>query len=623
VTPRAPAAAVLACVLASAATGAAQPATSAEPAPIPRFADPARRATLERALPEIRALVEGRVRSFRAPGASYAVVIDGHAVLLGGTGVREAGGDAAVGADTVFRIASMTKSFTALAVLRLRDEGRLSLDHPASRYLPELAAMPLPTRDAPAITVRHLMTHAAGFPEDNPWGDRQLAVSDATVGTWLRAGLPFSTSPGTAYEYSNYGFALLGRIVSRVSGVPYQQYVTEHILRPLGMTSTVWAPESVPPGRLAMGHRYEDGRWTPEPPLGDGAFGAMGGLFTTARDLSRYVAFMLSAWPPRDDEDGGPVSRSSLREMQQPQQLSGFGTDRDAPDGPLRAITRSYGYGLAVVRDCRFPSVVSHGGGLPGYGSTMAWLPEYGVGLLVLANVTYAPAGAVVRPALDLLDQTGALRPRVLPASRALVEVRDAIAGLVHAWDDGAARRMAADNLALDRPLDRRREELAALRARLGACRADGDVAAENWLRGTFRMQCDRGWLDVSVTLAPTSPPGVQHLEFTPGEPLGAQAARAVERLAALTTAWDDAAGAELVAAPLASAAVRRQLEAVRLRYGACRAGDTLEGDGARRFSVRFECERGAMDVRVGLDEAGTRLAALAIRRAFGETCAQ
>jgi CubicO group peptidase (beta-lactamase class C family) len=592
-------------------------------APTPRFVDAARRAALEGALPAVRALIEARAKAFHAPGASYAVVIDGDAVLLGGTGVREAGADAAVDGDTVFRIASMTKSFTALAILRLRDEGRLSLDDPASKYLPELASMPLPTRDSPAITVRHLMTHSAGFPEDNPWGDRQLAIPDDTVGAWLRAGLPFSTTPGTAYEYANYGFALLGRIVSRVSGVPYQRYITERILRPLGMTSTVWDPKDVPAGRLARGHRYEDGRWTPEAPLADGAFGAMGGLVTSARDLSRYVAFMLSAWPPRDDEDRGPVRRSSVREMQQGQRLSGFGTERDAPDAPLRASTRSYGYGLGSAHDCRFANVVSHGGGLPGYGSTMVWLPEYGVGVLVLANVTYAPAGSAGRPVLDLLDRTGALRPRVLPASRALLEVRDAIASLVRVWDDDTARRIAADNLALDRPLARRRDDLAALRARLGDCRPEGDIAPENWLRGTFRMHCDRGWLDVEFTLAPTTPPTVQYLDVTPGAALVPAAAGVVERLAALTAAWDEAAATSLLAAPLEAAAVRRQLEALRLHQGACRVGPTLDGDGARRFGVRFSCERGPVDLRIGTDDAGTRIASLGIRRAAGETCAQ
>jgi CubicO group peptidase (beta-lactamase class C family) len=597
-------------------------ATPAPPvAPAPRFTDPARRAALEKALPAVRSLLESRAREFHAPGASYAVVVDGEPVLLGGAGVREAGGSSAVDADTVFRIASMTKSFTALAILRLRDEGRLSLDDPASKHLPELASMPLPTRDAPAITIRHLMTHSAGFPEDNPWGDRQLAVPNDVLGAWLRAGLPFSTAPGTAFEYSNYGFALLGRIVSRASGMPYERYVTEQILRPLGMTSTVWDARDVPAGRLAMGHGFDEGRWTPEPPLAHGAFGAMGGLFTTARDLSRYVAFMLSAWPPRDDEDVGPVRRSSVREMQQPARLSGLDVTRDAHDASLRAVTRGYGYGLGSARDCRFPNVVSHGGGLPGYGSTMAWLPEYGVGVLLLANVTYAPAGAAGRAALDLLDATGALQPRRLAPSRALIDARDSIAALVADWSDEEASRVAADNLELDRPLARRRADVAELIRRLGACRRDGDVEPENWLRGTFRMRCDRGWLDVEFTLAPTAPPRVQHLAFRAGEPLRPAASAAVARLAALAARWDDTVAAALVGAPLDSDGVRRQLDALRAHHGTCRAGDVLEGDGERRFTVRFACERGRTDVRIATDEAGTRITSLGFARPAGDAC--
>jgi len=81
--------------------------------------------------------------------------------------------------------------------------------------VPALAGLPYPTEDSPTLTIRHLLTHSEGFPEDNPWGDRQLAQSDETIRAWMRAGIPFSNAPGTAYEYSNYGFAILGQVVTR------------------------------------------------------------------------------------------------------------------------------------------------------------------------------------------------------------------------------------------------------------------------------------------------------------------------------------------------------------------------------------------------------------------------
>ena len=128
----------------------------------------------------------------------------------------------------------MTKSFTALAILQLRDAGKLRLDDSVHTYVPALKDVAYLTQDAPPITIRHLLTHAAGFPEDNPWGDRQLADSPDEFIELLEAGISFSNVPGVAYEYSNLGFTLLGTIITNVSGQPYQQYIRENILEPLG-----------------------------------------------------------------------------------------------------------------------------------------------------------------------------------------------------------------------------------------------------------------------------------------------------------------------------------------------------------------------------------------------------
>src|SRR5690606_15384491 len=206
--------------------------------PVPYFDDPSRPERLAAAYDTIRAAMPDLAREIGAPAVVWGVVVDGTLAASGAYGLRDVEANAPATLDTVFRIASMTKSFTALAILKLRDEGRLSLDDPVVKHVPEFASVALPTRDSAPITIRQLLTHGAGFAEDNAWGDRQLAQPDATLNEWLALGLPFSTAPGTAYEYSNYGFALLGRIVANVSRRPYAEYMNTQILQPLGMTAS-------------------------------------------------------------------------------------------------------------------------------------------------------------------------------------------------------------------------------------------------------------------------------------------------------------------------------------------------------------------------------------------------
>src|SRR5215203_4232963 len=220
-------------------------------APEPRFADPDRRAKLAAAYPEIDRLFKDYASGAHVPGAAWGIIIDGQLAHTGVTGFRDVPSKAPVTPDSVFRIASMTKSFTAMAILKLRDEGKLSLDDPAERYVPELKGLAYPTSDSPRITIRHLLSHAEGFPEDNPWGDRHLADTEDELSAMLRGGIPFSNAPGIAYEYSNYGFAILGRIVANVSKMKYGDYVAANVLKPIGMTSTTLEPKEVPANRLA------------------------------------------------------------------------------------------------------------------------------------------------------------------------------------------------------------------------------------------------------------------------------------------------------------------------------------------------------------------------------------
>ena len=501
-------------------TDAAPPPGDYAPA---RFADPDRVSKLQAAKPAIDSLFQAFAQQNRVPGIAYGVLIDGRLVHRGVAGVRDISTNAPVDSVSVFRIASMTKSFTALSILKLRDEGKLSLDDPAERYIPELAGLVYPTTDSPRLTIRHLLSHSEGFPEDNPWGDQQLNRTDDEMAAMIRSGIPFSNPPGLAYEYSNYGFAMLGRIVARVSGQPYATYLKANILDPLGMTSTTMEAAQVPANRLARGYRWEDEQWKDEPPLPDGAFGAMGGMLTSLDDLGRWVGFLMSAYPPRNDPETGPVRRASVREMQELWRSRPSRVTRTGPDSVITLASGGYGFGLGITQNCDFGHVVAHSGGLPGYGSQMRWLPDRGVAIIALGNLTYTGWGGVITQAFDALGRTGALQPREPAPSAALTSARDAVSRLVVQWDDQLADSVAAMNLYLDESRERRQRAIAALLTDVGSCRNEGPFAVENALRGQWMMACDRGRLRVALTLAPTMPPKVQYLNVrraTPEETL-------------------------------------------------------------------------------------------------------
>jgi len=490
-------------------------------APPATFANPARREQLAQAYPEIDERIQAFLARERVPGAAWGVIVDGALVHVGVAGLRDVVTNAPVKSDTVFRIASMTKSFTAMAILQLRDAGKLSLDDLVEKYVPELRKLRYPTSDSPRLTLRHLLTMSPGFPEDNPWGDQQLAISESRFDEFLREGLAFSNTPGIAYEYSNYAFAILGRVISRVSGIPYSAYVRRYILDPLGMRSTTLEPQSVPSAQLARGYRLEDDRWKLEPQLADGAFGSMGGMLTSLDDLARYVGIFLDAWPARDTPATAPLSRASLREMQQMWRVRPTVVTRDAA-GDIRLNVGGYGFGLGISQTCDFGHVVAHSGGLPGFGSQMRWLPEYGVGLIALGNRTYTGWGGMFDEALAILRRSDALVPRQVQLAPALVEARRSVNTLISSWDGVLIDRLAAMNLFLDRSKERRQAEFAALRESMGLCRErPGFLYSKNALRGDWLLECERGLIQVSVTLAPTPRPGIQHLELR-GLPLDA-----------------------------------------------------------------------------------------------------
>jgi hypothetical protein len=436
----------------------------------------------------------------------------------------------------------------------------------------------------------------------------------------MRAGIPFSTAPGTAYEYSNYGFAILGQIVSRVSGRPYDVYVRDQILLPLGMRSSTFHMSAVPHERIALGYRWEDSKWKDEAALAHGSFGSMGGLWTTARDLSRWVSFLMSAFPPRDEAEKGPVKRSSAREMQQAWRFQGTSMSRSALDAPLTLSTSAYGYGLRISQDCRFNHVVGHGGGLPAYGSLMQWLPEYGVGLVAMGNVTYASFGGLFNDTFGVLYQTGALQPRVVQPSPALLAAQNDVSQLITKWDDHLALRIAADNLFLDEAKERRAVRMRELNTIHGACRQVGGIDTENALRGKWRMQCERGWLDVGITLAPTMPPRVQLLNVQSVIPPGEVMTKTLDNVLRLLNKWDDNKARSIAAPGLDVERMQRQIQAASA-WGRCQVGEAVSGDGIRDSVVKLSCDRGTLLARFGLDPETRRLSSFNLVPSRDQRC--
>jgi CubicO group peptidase (beta-lactamase class C family) len=452
-----------------------------------------------------------------APGLVYGVVADGKLVHVKGLGVQDLDSGRPVTSDSLFRIASMSKAFTALAILKLRDEGRLSLDAPAEAYVPEMKTWRYPTADSPKITVRNLLTHTAGYVEDNPWGDRQQVLSEAEFTAILKAGVPFARAPGLAMEYSNLGYATLGRIVANVSGTPYQDYIRREIMRPLGMTSTVYDIAASPRERRAIGYRWQDNQWLREPDMKDGAFGAMGGVETSAEDYAHWVEFLLSAWPPRDEADRGPVRRSTVREIVTGANFpSGVMRNPAAGGAPCRQAV-AYGLAWRIIDDCDLGLVVTHTGGYPGYGSVVLLLPEKGVGLFAFSSRTYGGASLPALRAALALQKAGALKAPDMPVTAGLASAYDAARTVWKTGDITAAP--LANNMLMDRGAAAWRKLVTDLKAEVGACPADEAITPVSAMEGRFAWTCEHGRVSGRVQRAPTQAVTLQALEFSAAAP--------------------------------------------------------------------------------------------------------
>ncbi len=423
--PHTPVLAVLAAtVLACAPRLASAPAAIAAHEPELVFADPDRAGKLAAAFPQIDALVDAELAERGLPGLAVGVVVDGQLVHFRGAGVRDLATRALPDADTVYRIGSITKSFTALAVLALRDDGALGLDDPLQRFIPEAAGLVYPTRDAPPITLRQILTHTAGLPRSGAY--EVAGVPEPTEGTIRRSlrGYALASVPGTTQAYSNLGFQLLGLVVAAASGVPLRTFMATRIFGPLGMNSTSFDGGGLGPARIATGYDKRAGALAAVPVGHHGAMEAAGGIYSSVRDMARYVAFQLAAYPPRNDAEAGPVRRSSVREAHFNALPSGgmrvsLRPSAAAGESLVTARVARYGYAWVNEETCELDELYWHNGGLPGYSSAVAFLPRRGVGVVVLENLGGEGnrVAQLAERVLLVLNRSGGLSPRVRPGS--------------------------------------------------------------------------------------------------------------------------------------------------------------------------------------------------------------
>jgi CubicO group peptidase (beta-lactamase class C family) len=319
-----------------------------------------------------------------AVGLAVGVVRDGRLAFFAGHGVADVMSRAPITDRTVFRIASVTKLFTAVAVMQLWEQGSLDLDAPVNDVL---RAYRLVRADGVSTeaTLRHLLTHTAGIPEVIRLADllrpgrgrfdaRPAVMSVAAdepmppLSNVYRRGLPCVVEPGTAFAYTNHGFATLGQVVEDVSGMPLDRYVRERILDPLGMADTDLVRADRLRARLATG--YDLGRRGPEPaPDRDWVTRGASGIYSTPADLARFASALLDGGAG----DGGPILRATtLATMFEPH---------------YRPDPRVPGMGLAFFRsDLGGHRVVGHSGRLPGFTAQLLIAPDDGIGVVALTN---------------------------------------------------------------------------------------------------------------------------------------------------------------------------------------------------------------------------------------------
>lgn len=381
----------------------------------------------------------------KAPGLAYAITYKGAVIHSRALGHRTVAPLAAVCATTPFRIASMTKSFATAALLRLRNQGLVSLEATVQSVLPHLKL----SEPFSSATIHQLISMALDLPVDDPWADRQMGATDQAFAEFFSQPLLRAHEGEGRCSYSNLSYFLLGRIISQVSGTSALSFISQELLRPLSLTSTFWNPTSDVLPLCALGHRWDGLTWQPEalvPTIGDGAVFA--GLWTSLKDIATWLDFLRADSTPHPAYEK-VLPSSSRREMQGSYTWVSPTPFTRSEDNTAAIEHPSYGYGLKhfVTDGLHY---IGHSGGIPGYGSHMRISLETGFGIVAFANGTYCPTFEVCREALDFL-----VRKNFLPGKRMeeiALRLGERLAAHLLAGGDSSDQELFIPTMSLDYP---------------------------------------------------------------------------------------------------------------------------------------------------------------------------
>ena len=309
------------------------------------------------------------VKENRLPGAAVGIVHEDKLVWSKGIGFADLKKKRPADPKTLYRIASITKTFTATAVMQLRDEGKLALDDPLVMYLPELASARSTFGPIEGLTIRRLLSHESGLQSEPPDADFSLVLyeSEAARNLARAADISLTVPPNTQWKYSNLGYQLLGELVARVSGMTYARYIRSKILTPLKMTSTALDPLAERlRARKATGYepRFLSDELDPAPPE-PGVFQAEGGLWSCVEDLARWLSCQFDPEPV--------LSELTAAEMHKPRYL----VDPE--------WTRAWAIGWYARRQDDVIWIM-HSGGHYGFITNACFDPKEKVGAIALLN---------------------------------------------------------------------------------------------------------------------------------------------------------------------------------------------------------------------------------------------